>query len=79
MVSVRGTEPVFGISGGQHSHKDQACLLLVSRGYAGQKDLMERWQHSGGGGGAALAAGSPSITVQEELEMGDSCCSVAGP
>lgn len=78
MVSVRGTEPVFGMSGGEHSHKAWACLLQASGGYAGHKGLTERWQHSGGGGGAALAAGSPLVTVQQELQSGASCCSVAG-
>lgn len=29
-------------SGGEHSDKAQACLLQVSGGYAGHKDLRER-------------------------------------
>ena len=78
MVSVRGTKHVFGMSGKEHSHKAQACLLQVSGGYTGHKGLMERWQHSGSGGGAALAAGCPLVPVQQELESGASCCSLAG-
>lgn len=50
----------------------------MSGGYAGHKGLAERQQHSGYGGGAVLAAGSPSVLVQQELESGASCCSLAG-
>lgn len=78
MGSVRGTSRVFGVSGGEHSHKAWTCLLWVSGGYAGHNSLVERWQHSGGGDGAALTASSPLVPVQQELELGASCCSWAG-
>lgn len=78
MGSVRGTNHVFGVSGGEHSHKSWTCLLWVSGSSTGHNSLMERWQHSGGGDGAALTAGSPLVPVQQELESGASCCSWAG-
>lgn len=78
MVSVRGTWHVLLKTGAEHSHKAQAHILQMSGGYVGRKGLAERWQHSGYGGGAVLAAGSPSVPVQQELESGASCCSLAG-